>query len=109
MPSFPPRLDGRARPGPAVPRKDRVMLNTILVPLDGSELAERAGIARFGLHRQNAALLTCITPSVHETDHVHFLDGAAGGYAMAASRLKEQAGRAFASPAIAAGEARFTG
>jgi len=57
------------------------------------EDAERDGILHFGLHRQNAALLTCVTPSAYEADHVHFLDGAAGGYAMAALRLKERSGR----------------
>ena len=50
--------------------------------------AEEAGKARFGLHRQGAAIMTCITPSPIESDHVHFIDGADGGYAAAASRLK---------------------
>lgn len=52
------------------------------------EAAEAAGIARFGLHRQPAAIMTCITPSVYDSQHVHFIDGAAGGYASAAARLK---------------------
>jgi hypothetical protein len=52
------------------------------------EAAEAAGIARFGLHRQPAAIMTCITPSVQDSRHVHFVDGAAGGYASAAARLK---------------------
>jgi hypothetical protein len=50
--------------------------------------AEQAGIARFGLHRQDAAIVTCYTPSALRSDHVHFVDGAAGGYAAAATRLK---------------------
>lgn len=45
-------------------------------------------IARFGLHRQSAALMTCIVPSIAENNHLHFVDGAAGGYAMAARQLK---------------------
>ena len=32
--------------------------------------------------------MTCIVPSHSERDHVHFVDGAAGGYAMAAAMLK---------------------
>ena len=32
--------------------------------------------------------MTCIIPSFRERDHVHFIDGAAGGYAMAATQLK---------------------
>lgn len=54
------------------------------------EEAARAGICRFGLHRQDSALMTCIVPTPLSRDHMHFIDGAAGGYAMAASRLKKQ-------------------
>jgi hypothetical protein len=50
--------------------------------------AAAAGIVRYGLHRQDAALMTCFTPSPMESDHVHFIDGAGGGYAAAASALK---------------------
>lgn len=50
--------------------------------------AERAGICTYGLHRQNSALMTCIVASPLQRDHVHFIDGAAGGYAMAATSLK---------------------
>jgi hypothetical protein len=48
-----------------------------------------AGICRYGLHRQDSALMTCIVPSPMSRDHMHFIDGAAGGYAMAARNLKE--------------------
>ncbi|AWM86002.1 DUF3095 domain-containing protein [Microvirga sp. 17 mud 1-3] len=50
--------------------------------------ASRQGIARYGLHRQDAALMTCFVPSVTRSDHIHFVDGAMGGYAMAAQALK---------------------
>lgn len=50
--------------------------------------AEAAGAVRFGVHRQGAAIMTCITPAPTESSHVHFVDGAAGGYALAARRLK---------------------
>jgi len=50
--------------------------------------AASAGIARYGLHRQDAAMMTCFTPSVLRSDHVHFIDGARGGYASAATALK---------------------
>jgi hypothetical protein len=36
-------------------------------------------------------MMTCFTPSVTQTNHVHFIDGAMGGYAMAASQLKRMA------------------
>lgn len=50
--------------------------------------AEAAGIADFGIHRQDQALMTCIVTTPLERDHLHFVDGAAGGYAMAAANLK---------------------
>jgi hypothetical protein len=46
---------------------------------------------RYGLHRQDAAMMTCFTPSVMRSDHVHFIDGARGGYASAATALKAMA------------------
>ena len=54
--------------------------------------AEATGVARFGLHRQASALMTCFVPSIHHSDHVHFVDGAAGGYAAAARELKAALG-----------------
>ena len=51
-------------------------------------LAAAAGIVRYGLHRQDAAMMTCFTPSALRSDHVHFIDGARGGYASAATALK---------------------
>lgn len=61
--------------------------------------AANAGICRFGLHRQDSALMTCIVPTPLSRDHMHFIDGAAGGYAMAASQMKKQIS---AAPAKAA-------
>jgi hypothetical protein len=51
--------------------------------------AQMAGVARYGLHRQDSALMTCIVPSAFTRDHIHFVDGAAGGYAKAAEMLKK--------------------
>ena len=45
--------------------------------------AEADGIAVTGLHRQDAALMTCFVPVASRSDHVHFIDGAMGGYAAA--------------------------
>lgn len=57
-------------------------------------LAEAASneVARYGLHRQDAAMMTCFTPSALRSDHVHFIDGAQGGYASASTSLKAMAG-----------------
>lgn len=49
--------------------------------------AERQGVCHYGLHRQTAALMTCFVPTPLSRDHMHFIDGADGGYAMAASQL----------------------
>ena len=53
--------------------------------------AASSGVVRYGLHRQDAAMMTCFTPSVMRSDHVHFIDGARGGYASAATALKATA------------------
>ena len=53
--------------------------------------AASSRIVRYGLHRQDAAMMTCFTPSVMRSDHVHFIDGARGGYASAATALKASA------------------
>jgi hypothetical protein len=50
--------------------------------------AEADGIVRCGTHRQKAALMTCFVPSPTRSDHVHFVDGAMGGYAAAARSVK---------------------
>lgn len=47
----------------------------------------RNGRIRFGLHMQDEALMTCIAPSVSAADHMHFVDGAGGGYAAAARQM----------------------
>jgi hypothetical protein len=48
-------------------------------------------ICTYGLHRQTSALLTCIVPSHRRADHMHFIDGAGGGYAQAAMQMKAKA------------------
>jgi hypothetical protein len=48
----------------------------------------RKGIVRYGTHRQDAAMMTCFAPNPAHPNHVHFIDGAMGGYAIAAAALK---------------------
>ena len=55
--------------------------------------AAAAGTVRYGMHRQDAAMVTCFVPSYTASDHVHFVDGARGGYASAAVALKAQAAK----------------
>ena len=52
----------------------------------------KKGVVRYGTHRQQAAMMTCFTPSPTSSNHVHFIDGAMGGYATAASAMKASAG-----------------
>jgi hypothetical protein len=52
------------------------------------EEAQRRGACFFGTHRQSAANLTCFVPSPTRANHVHFVDGASGGYTFAAANLK---------------------
>ncbi|GAA3845635.1 DUF3095 domain-containing protein [[Pseudomonas] carboxydohydrogena] len=54
--------------------------------------AAEAGTIRYGLHRQDAALMTCFTLAAAGAGHFHFVDGARGGYASAAVALKAAMG-----------------
>jgi hypothetical protein len=50
--------------------------------------ARAAGVARYGMYRQEEAIMTCLVPSASASNHLHFIDGASGGYALAARQLK---------------------
>lgn len=52
------------------------------------EAAESEREVDFGSHRAPAALMTCFVSTTEDGNHVHFVDGADGGYALAAQRLK---------------------
>lgn len=52
------------------------------------EQARLSGKLRYGVCEQESAVLTCFVPSIMEDNHYHFLDGAGGGYAAAATNLK---------------------
>jgi len=52
------------------------------------EQGAKDGIVQYGLHSQSEAMLTCIVPSIMEDNHVHFVDGASGGYTAASRYLK---------------------
>lgn len=43
----------------------------------------------YGVHKSDAAIVTCLI-SKTGVDHMHFVDGADGGYALAAKALKQQ-------------------
>jgi hypothetical protein len=56
----------------------------------------RAGELAYGIHVAKAALVTCLIFE-REGGHLHFIDGADGGYAQAATELKAQLARQPAS------------
>jgi hypothetical protein len=43
----------------------------------------------YGIHASSSALITCLINN-RDGDHFHFIDGADGGYAIAATRMKQQ-------------------
>lgn len=67
-----------------------------------ARLAAAEDYANWGAFRQEAAQLTCFVPSITERGHVHFVDGAGGGYTMAAKAMKARFGGGAAAPATAA-------
>jgi hypothetical protein len=53
-----------------------------------ARLQGASDFAEYGAFRQDHALMTCFVPSISDRGHVHFVDGAGGGYAMAAQAMK---------------------
>jgi hypothetical protein len=49
----------------------------------------QAGKLAYGMHKSREALITCIVQSF-SGNHMHFVDGSDGGYALAAKDLKRQ-------------------
>jgi len=94
-------FDGRAYPRELIENTDfRKFDEALRMVLDLSEeqlcvLEEELERARaeghlvYGLHRAPSALITCYLRS-YSGDHVHFVDGSNGGYALAARQLKAQ-------------------
>jgi hypothetical protein len=94
-------FDGKAYPKELVENSDfRKFDEAIRMVLDLSgdmlaaiesnlERARREGRLVYGVHRAPSALITCYLRS-YSGDHVHFVDGSDGGYALAARQLKKQ-------------------
>ncbi len=82
----------------------RMVLDTTPAQADalGSYLDKQyvAGRLLHGMHRADAALMTCLVFNLERSEHVHFIDGADGGYALAAADFKARAA-AREVPAIA--------
>lgn len=54
------------------------------------EELHHSGKIFYGMHISNEALMTCMVHSPTQNRHIHFIDGADGGYAVAAIVLKKQ-------------------
>ena len=52
------------------------------------EKAYQSGSVLYGTWKADRAMMTCLLFSLTESRHIHFIDGADGGYAMAAKGLK---------------------
>jgi hypothetical protein len=77
------KLDDQLRMVLDVTKEEKEKLESLLQ----AERAKRK--IRYGTHYSSSALMTCFVES--PTQHVHFVDGADGGYALAAKMLKQQA------------------
>ena len=49
-----------------------------------------AGGIAYGLHVADTALMTCLVFNMEKSEHVHFIDGGDGGFALAAKQMKAQ-------------------
>jgi hypothetical protein len=58
--------------------------------LDILEDFHRRGLIFYGAHSSKTALMTCFVQDMKDNNHVHFIDGGDGGYAMAAIQMKLQ-------------------
>lgn len=105
------RFDRQAGPYNAPVYRDELRANTdfrkydgiLRMVLDVSEsqaaLIERylagehgAGRLVYGVQLADAALMTCVVFNLEQSEHVHFIDGSDGGFAMAAQGFKSRLG-----------------
>lgn len=105
------RFDSRAGPYDAPVYRDQLRSNTDFRKYDGvlrmvldvserqAELIERhlkrgqdTGRLVYGVHLADTALMTCLVFSLERSEHVHFIDGSDGGFAMAAQAFKSRLG-----------------
>lgn len=54
------------------------------------EDAAVSGQLMYGLHESDSALMTCFVTDLDASQHVHFIDGANGGFALAAQDMKQR-------------------
>ncbi len=55
-----------------------------------AKLQSASAFVEYGAFRQQSAQITCYAPNVVDRKHLHFVDGAGGGYTMAAMAMKSR-------------------
>ncbi len=72
----------------------RSVLDVSEAEADAIEAYLEAGYAEhrliYGVHRADRALMTCLVFNLDRSEHVHFIDGANGGFALAATGFKRR-------------------
>ncbi|MDH3859320.1 MAG: DUF3095 domain-containing protein, partial [Gammaproteobacteria bacterium] len=70
----------------------RILLDCTAAQADAIDtmLALRAqrGELKYGLHRSDSALMTCLVFNLDQGEHLHFVDGSDGGFTSAAKNMK---------------------
>lgn len=51
---------------------------------------EEKGKIKYGLHVSEQSVMSCYVRDIRKDDHIHFVDGAGGGYTKAANQLKNK-------------------
>tara|TARA_R100000935_G_scaffold42932_2_gene65337 strand:- start:6203 stop:7354 length:1152 start_codon:yes stop_codon:yes gene_type:complete len=77
-------LDGRINTVITGTKTQRESLKTYLNHL------EKKGQIKYGLHVSEQSVMSCYVRDMKKDDHIHFVDGAGGGYTKAANQLKNK-------------------
>lgn len=77
-------IDGRINTVISGTPKQRAALINFLDKLESSNRI------KYGLHVSNASRMSCYVKDMSTDEHIHFVDGADGGYTKAANNLKEK-------------------
>ncbi len=48
------------------------------------------GVLRYGVHRSDSALMTCLVFNIDKGEHIHFVDGSDGGFTAAAKNMRSK-------------------
>ena len=70
----------------------RILIDCSREQADKSDLLlaqhAQSGALKYGLHRSDTALMTCLVFNLENSEHIHFVDGSDGGFTAAAKKMK---------------------